>query len=364
MAKGELRGATAVVTGASSGIGEAIAWRLAREGLSVALVARRVERLEKLAARVEEAGGAALVVSADLTEEAERLRVFQYVQDKWGRIDVLVNNAGFGHYGYSADLPWPMARTMVEVNVAAVVHLTSLALSEMVQRGSGHIVNISSVAGSIPSQGVVLYCATKAFLDSFSDGLYRELQGSGVTVSSIRPGPVQGRSSTRTARRCVGWWPASARPPTSREPRLAPATEAAQDRIRACAAGRHSHHRANLRLADRPTGPVCCCDGRPRRVALRRIHARMTAHWGRGQAVRQRTLNPCTVGSNPDRPSLSLCVYRTHRAEHPVVANPLSRNCPRLSIHIPSARCYSPSASCEPSRSDHTDRGDGAGGDC
>ena len=190
--KDKLKGATAIVTGASSGIGEAIAWRLAREGLNVALVARRVERLEELAARIEEAGGAALVVSADLTEEAERLRVFQYVQDKWGRIDVLINNAGLGQYGYSTDLPWPMARTMVEVNVAAVVHLTSLALPDMVQRGSGHIVNISSIAGSIPSQGVVLYSATKAFLDSFSDGLYRELHGSGVIVSSVRPGPVQG----------------------------------------------------------------------------------------------------------------------------------------------------------------------------
>ncbi|NLF01057.1 MAG: SDR family oxidoreductase [Anaerolineales bacterium] len=192
MAKGKLKGATAIVTGASSGIGEAIAWRLAREGLNVALVARRVERLEELAARVEEAGGTAMAVSADLTEEAERLRLFQSVRDTWGQIDILVNNAGFGWYGYSTDLPWDTARAMVEVNVAAVVHLTSLALSEMAPRGSGHIVNISSVAGSIPSQGVVLYGATKAFLDSFSEGLYRELQGSGVTVSSVRPGPVQG----------------------------------------------------------------------------------------------------------------------------------------------------------------------------
>jgi short-subunit dehydrogenase len=185
-------GAIALVTGASSGIGEAVATRLARERLRVVLVARRAERLEELARRLAQAGGEALPLPADLSQESERERVLAATREACGPPDILINNAGFGWYGYTREMPWALAYEMLATNVAAVVHLTLLALPDMLERGQGHIINVSSVAGSIPSQGIALYSATKAFLDAFTTGLHRELRGSGVHVSALRPGPVRG----------------------------------------------------------------------------------------------------------------------------------------------------------------------------
>ncbi len=184
------KGKTAVVTGASGGIGAAIAQRLAREGMRVALVARNRERLESVAAQVREAGGEALVVVADLADEGERLRAFEQIRATLGPVDVLVNNAGLGWYGESADMPWTTALQMLQVNVIAVVRFTLLFLADMRARRAGHIINIGSIAGSIPSQGVALYSATKAFLDAFTTGLHRELRGTGVRVSVVRAGAV------------------------------------------------------------------------------------------------------------------------------------------------------------------------------
>ena len=184
------KGKVALVTGASSGIGAVTAQKLARQGLRVALVARRGERLQALAEEIGAAGGEARAIAADLTQEAERERVATEVRRTWGPVDVLVNNAGCGWYGYSADMPWPIAQRLLQVNVEAVVHLTLLVLPEMRARGSGHIINVGSIAGSIPSQGVAMYSASKAFLDAFTTALYREMRGSGVRVSVIRPGAV------------------------------------------------------------------------------------------------------------------------------------------------------------------------------
>ncbi len=184
------RGQVAMVTGASSGIGAETARLLARKGLRVALVARRRERLERLAAEIRDAGGEAIVVVADLADERERVRAFEAVRAACGGVDLVVNSAGLGWYGFGADMPWSLAQQMVQVNVSAVVHLTLLALSEMKARGRGHVINIGSVAGSLPSQGVALYSATKSFLDAFTTGLHRELRGTGVHVSVVRSGPV------------------------------------------------------------------------------------------------------------------------------------------------------------------------------
>jgi hypothetical protein len=177
----------AVVTGASSGIGAATARQFARTGMKVILVARRLERLIGLRAEIESAGGKAEVAAADLRSEEERARVFERV----GAADVLVNNAGFGWYGYFNEMNWETAREMLQVNVEATAHLTSLFLPGMRERNRGHIINVGSISGSIPSQGIALYGATKSFLDNFTTALVRELRGTRVFASVVRAGPVR-----------------------------------------------------------------------------------------------------------------------------------------------------------------------------
>jgi short-subunit dehydrogenase len=184
------QGKVAVVTGASGGIGAETAKKLAGEGLKVALVARSKERLDSLAAEIRQAGGEALVIVADLTDEQERLRVLEQVRAVYGAVDVLINGAGFGWYGFGTDMPWALAWQMLQVNVSAVVRFTLLLLEDMKARNSGHVVNIGSIAGSLPSQGVALYSATKSFVDAFTTALHRELRGTGVHISVVRAGAV------------------------------------------------------------------------------------------------------------------------------------------------------------------------------
>lgn len=185
------QGKTALVTGASSGIGEAIARKLAQQGLKVILAARREKRIHQLAAEFNAASGTALAFPADLAKESDRFELSQFVKSNTGSLDVLVNNAGLGWYGYYAHMPWAIAFEMLQVNIGAVTHLTSLFLPGMQSHGSGHIVNIGSIAGSLPSQGVALYSASKSFLDAFTTSLFRELQGTKVHVSVVRAGPVR-----------------------------------------------------------------------------------------------------------------------------------------------------------------------------
>ncbi len=177
----------AIITGASSGIGEATARKLAAQGLKVVLVARRADRLEKLAEDIRANGGTARILPADLTQESDRLRVCEEA----GAADVLVNNAGLGWYGYGSDMSWKTAWEMLQVNVEAVVQLSLSFLPGMRRRGAGHIINVGSISGSIPSQGIALYGATKSFLDNFTTALYRELTGTRVHVSVVRAGPVR-----------------------------------------------------------------------------------------------------------------------------------------------------------------------------
>ena len=177
----------AVVTGASSGIGAATARQLAQAGMKVVIVARRMERLLEVQAEITSARGKAEVIAADLRSETERERVFKQV----GAADVLVNNAGFGWYGYYSDMPWLTIHEMLETNIAATAHLTSLFLPGMRDRNRGHIINVGSISGSIPSQGIALYGATKSFLDNFTTALTREMRGTHVHASVVRAGPVR-----------------------------------------------------------------------------------------------------------------------------------------------------------------------------
>ncbi|MGD8455544.1 MAG: SDR family NAD(P)-dependent oxidoreductase [Anaerolineales bacterium] len=217
------QGKTALITGASSGIGEATARKLAQEKLRVVAVARRLLRLEALADEIQGEGGQVAVIQADLGEEAERRRVFDYIKDAFGGIDVLINNAGFGWYGYGAEMPWETAKDMLQVNVAAVVHFSLLFLRGMLKRDSGHIINVGSISGVLPSQGIALYGATKSFLDNFTTALYREVKGTRVHLSVVRAGPVTSEFGQAAKAR-----PGGLRVPTER---IGVTTQAVAERI-------------------------------------------------------------------------------------------------------------------------------------
>ena len=185
------QGATALITGASSGIGAFVATKLAQLGMQVILTARRTNALEMLAQQLNHAGHSAAVMTADLSDHADRQQLMQHISARFGKLDVLINNAGFGWYGYYADMPWQIAEQMLKVNTEAVMHFTRLVLPTMRTQGKGHIINIGSLVGGFPNQGVAVYAASKAFLDAFSTSLHREMRGSGVQVSVLRLGPVR-----------------------------------------------------------------------------------------------------------------------------------------------------------------------------
>lgn len=186
-----LIGKTALITGASSGIGASFARFLAGRGLRVILTARREKRLAALVDEIKAQGGDAHFYSYDLGDTAARQSLFDSVQSDIGHVDILINNAGFGWYGYFYEMVWSDAAQMLAVNIEAAVHMTRLFLPEMVARKQGHIVNISSVAGVLPNQGIAMYSASKAFVDAFTTSLHRELRGSGVIASAMRLGPVE-----------------------------------------------------------------------------------------------------------------------------------------------------------------------------
>ncbi len=194
----------ALITGASSGIGAAVARKLAHRGAHVLLVARRADRLELLADEIRRDGGIADVIVADLADEGGRAAALAQARTLAGGIDILVNNAGLGWYGYGSDMPWSVAREMIQTNMAALAHLTLLVLSDMEARGTGHIINISSISGSLPEQGTAVYSATKSFVDNFTTALYRELHGTAVRISLLRPGPVRTEFSDRATSQPAG----------------------------------------------------------------------------------------------------------------------------------------------------------------
>ncbi len=180
-----LAGHTALVTGASSGIGAAIARTLARRGAALVLVARRAEALERLAEELRQAAGATVTVRpADLADEAAR----HSLAAELSGVDILVNNAGLGVYGPFADASWDQTRLMLEVNVMALTHLTHLVLPAMRRAGWGRILLVASTAAFQPVPSYAAYGATKAHILSFGIALNHELRGSGVTCTTLCPG--------------------------------------------------------------------------------------------------------------------------------------------------------------------------------
>jgi uncharacterized protein len=183
---------TALVTGASSGIGAAIAAELASRGYSLALVARREERLRSLATELaSEHGVEAAVIACDLVDPAERDRLIDELRAGGRAVELLVNNAGFGHQADFARSPPERMVEMVRLNVEAVVDLTSRFLGPMVEKGRGGVINVASTAAFQPLPGSAVYAASKAFVLSFSEAIRTELRGSGVTVTAVCPGPVK-----------------------------------------------------------------------------------------------------------------------------------------------------------------------------
>jgi len=178
---------TALVTGASSGIGAEIARRLAARGHHLTLVARRVERLEELAG---ELGSDVAVDACDLGDAEARQGLVARLSRRRRKVSVLVNSAGFGTYGRLWELPAGRERDEVGLNVAALHDLTVAFLPGMVERRSGAILNVSSTAGFQPLPSNATYAATKAFVTAFSESLHGELAGTGVTCTVLCPGPV------------------------------------------------------------------------------------------------------------------------------------------------------------------------------
>lgn len=184
---GKLEGKVAVVTGASSGIGEATALALAGEGARVALAARRADRLEHLAGRI---GGNALPLALDVSDEADVRRVTNRIREEWGRIDILVNNAGVMLLGPIDGADTEDWRRMVNTNVLGLMYCTHAALPAMREQRSGHVVNISSVAGRTVRAGAGVYNATKWAVGAFSESLRQEVHTLGIRVTVVEPGAV------------------------------------------------------------------------------------------------------------------------------------------------------------------------------
>ncbi len=186
------RPTTALVTGASSGIGLELARLLAADGHHVTLVARDRARLEQVAAELRERhGGEPAVIVADLADPDTPEAICRQVEAGGRDVAVLVNNAGIGSHGPFAEADLTRELAIIQVNVTALAHLTGLALPGMVRRRSGRILNVASTAAFQPGPLMAMYYASKAFVVSFSEALAEELAGSGVTVTVLCPGPTR-----------------------------------------------------------------------------------------------------------------------------------------------------------------------------
>lgn len=183
-----LPGQVVIITGASSGIGEQTARRLAAGGASLVLFARRQDRIEALARELDPSGQRVLAVAGDITNEDDRGRLVESTLLKFRRIDALVNNAGYGTRGPVELVPVEAIRWNYEVNLFSLIALTQLVVPHLCERGGGCIVNIGSVAGRIARPLSSIYDSTKHALEAITDGLRGELKPFGVRVTLIRPG--------------------------------------------------------------------------------------------------------------------------------------------------------------------------------
>lgn len=186
----KIRGATAIVTGASSGIGAATAVELARRGATVVAVARRADRLVEVVEHCKRHGTEALAQPADISDRAACDEVAAAVAARFGKVDIVVNNAGISLRRHAARASVEEIERVMQINFFGAVYLTMAVLPGMVERGRGSVVNVTSVAGYIPNPHESAYGASKAALSMWSHGLAVDLAGSGVHVGVLSPGPI------------------------------------------------------------------------------------------------------------------------------------------------------------------------------
>ncbi len=181
----------AIVTGASSGIGYATALALSRAGAKVAAGARRTDRLESLQKEIVNNGGEVFIQKLDVTKKADCDAFVDAVVKKWGTVDILVNNAGIMPLSFFKNLKVDEWDQMIDVNIKGVLYCTAAVINHMVEKKSGHIINVSSVAGRIVFPAGSVYCATKHAVAAFSEGLRQEFsQRANIRVTCIEPGEV------------------------------------------------------------------------------------------------------------------------------------------------------------------------------
>ena len=202
---GSLCGLHIVITGASSGIGKALALHWARHKNHLALVARRKAELERVANQVHRLGGKALVVPCDVAQRSEVFAAAQHILQSWGHVDVLVNNAGYG--GHRSFLEWPIEdiERMMQVNYLGTVYWTKALLPHMVERRRGSIVTIASVAGKLGIPNWAPYVATKFALVGLTEALSCEVEDAGVHVLTVCPGAIDTPFFTPEIRQRLPW---------------------------------------------------------------------------------------------------------------------------------------------------------------
>ena len=187
-----LKNKVAIITGASSGIGYATALTLSKAGIRVAVGARRTERLQELEKQIIKNNGEILVQKTDVTRKSDCDSLVNTIVEKWGKVDILINNAGLmplSYFKYGKVEEWEQ---MIDVNIKGVLYCTSAVVPYMLEKKSGHIINISSVAGRIVFAGGSVYCATKHAIAALSEGLRKELSPTyNIRVTCIEPGAVE-----------------------------------------------------------------------------------------------------------------------------------------------------------------------------
>ena len=189
MSDATLAGKTALVTGASSGLGVDFARELARRGCALVLVARREERLKQVQAELQAQHGVkVMVVTLDLGDPQAPQMLYDHLKAQNTPIDVLVNNAGFGLFGMELEIPWDKTRQMLMLDIVALTHLTKLFARDMARRGFGYMLQVASIGAYQPSPTYAAYSAAKSYVRSFSQALNFELRGSGVSSTVISPG--------------------------------------------------------------------------------------------------------------------------------------------------------------------------------
>ena len=199
-----LKGKVVLITGASSGFGADAAHLFAREGAKVVLVARRLDRLQKLVDKIQDKGGEALAVPVDVANPAEIKLMIQTTLEFYGQIDILFNNAGFGRLNWFEKLDSERdIQTQIAVNLTGLMQVTHALLPHMIARGKGHIINMASVASFTAAPLYSVYAATKFGVRGFTTALNREVRHLGIYVSGIYPGPAATEFSKHTGSNSV-----------------------------------------------------------------------------------------------------------------------------------------------------------------